>query len=450
MEPDQENDRRSSSNSKIHYLHSADKKSSKSTKNLSIKSKSSKQEEASGSGLVAVNDFIKNSLPSTPVYCLRPAIIKKAVDFFVENFESSKNSTEILYSVKSNPDRQVLVHLFESGIKHFDVASIVEVKLINELFGDKVKMYFMHPIKSRESIKEAYFDFGIRDFSLDSFDELHKILDSTNSAKDLGLHVRLSIPNSHSAIDLSGKFGILPSESVGLLRKVRASATRLGICFHVGSQCMDPVEYRNAIMITKEVVENAKVNLDVLDVGGGFPSIYPGMTPPNLQSYFDEIFDSINQLNLNSKCKIWCEPGRALVAEAGSLVVRVEGRKNNMLYINDGTYGGLFDAGYPGFIYHTKAIRVAKKSALSSQKDAFGFYGPTCDSLDTMKGPFYLPENIGEGDYIEIGQLGAYSRSIRTEFNGFNKNIQIEVKDEPLESMYLNLSPQELSNKFKF
>jgi ornithine decarboxylase len=340
--------------------------------------------------------------------------------------------------------------LFSSGIKHFDVASIVEVKLINELFGDKVKMYFMHPIKSRESIKEAYFDFGIRDFSLDSFDELHKILDATNNAKDLGLHVRLSIPNSHSAIDLSGKFGILPSESVGLLRKVRASAQRLGICFHVGSQCMDPVEYRNAIMITKEVVENAKVSLDVLDVGGGFPSIYPGMTPPNLQSYFDEIFDSINQLNLNGKCKIWCEPGRALVAEAGSLVVRVEGRKNNMLYINDGTYGGLFDAGYPGFIYHTKAIRVAKKSALSSQKDAFGFYGPTCDSLDTMKGPFYLPENIGEGDYIEIGQLGAYSRSIRTEFNGFNKNIQIEVRDEPLESMYLNASSQEISNKFKF
>ena len=450
MEPEQENDRRSSSNSKIHYLHSADKKSSKSIKNSSIKSKNLNQEEASGSGLVAVNDFIKNSLPSTPVYCLRPAVIKKAVDFFVENFESSKNSTEILYSVKSNPDRQVLAHLFESGIKHFDVASIVEVKLINELFGDKVKMYFMHPIKSRESIKEAYFDFGIRDFSLDCFDELHKILDATDNAKDLGLHVRLSIPNSHSAIDLSGKFGILPSESVGLLRKVRASAKRLGICFHVGSQCMDPVEYRNAIMITKEVVENAKVNLDVLDVGGGFPSIYPGMTPPNLQSYFDEIFDSINQLNLNNKCKIWCEPGRALVAEAGSLVVRVEGRKNNMLYINDGTYGGLFDAGYPGFIYHTKAIRVAKKSVLSSQKDAFGFYGPTCDSLDTMKGPFYLPENIGEGDYIEIGQLGAYSRSIRTEFNGFNKNIQIEVKDEPLESMYLTSSSQESSNKFKF
>lgn len=449
MEPEQEYDRRSSSNSKIHYLHSADKKSPKIKKNSIKKSNESNRQEPTSSKLSTVSDFVKNSLPSTPVYCIRPSIIKKAVDFFVQKFESQKNPTEILYSVKSNPDRQVLKHLFDSGINNFDVASIVEVKLINELFGDKVKMYFMHPIKSRESIKEAYFDFGIRDFSLDSFDELHKILDATNNPQDLGLHVRLSIPNSHSAIDLSGKFGILPSESVGLLRKVRASAKRLGICFHVGSQCMDPVEYRNAITITKEVVENAKVSLDVLDVGGGFPSIYPGMTPPNLQSYFDEIFDSINQLNLKKDCKIWCEPGRALVAEAGSLVVRVEGRKNNMLYINDGTYGGLFDAGYPGFIYHTKAIRVAKKSELSSQKDAFGFYGPTCDSLDTMKGPFYLPENIGEGDYIEIGQLGAYSRSIRTEFNGFNKNIQIEVKDEPLESMYLGFS-QELSNKFKF
>ena len=306
MEPEQEYDRRSSSNSKIHYLHSADKKSPKIKKNSVKKSSASSRQDVRVPSLGTVNDFVKNSLPSTPVYCIRPSIIKKAVDFFVQKFESQKNPTEILYSVKSNPDRQVLKHLFESGIKNFDVASIVEVKLIKELFGDKVKMYFMHPIKSRESIKEAYFDFGIRDFSLDSFDELHKILDATGSPRDLGLHVRLSIPNSHSAIDLSGKFGILPSESVGLLRKVRASAQRLGICFHVGSQCMDPVEYRNAVMITKEVVENAKVSLDVLDVGGGFPSIYPGMAPPNLQSYFDEIFDSVNQLNLKKDCKILC------------------------------------------------------------------------------------------------------------------------------------------------
>jgi ornithine decarboxylase len=417
-------------------LHSADKKSPKTKKNSTKKSSELNRQDVRASSLGTVNDFVKNSLPSTPVYCIRPSIIKKAVDFFVQKFDSQKNPTEILYSVKSNPDRQVLTHLFESGIKNFDVASIVEVKLINELFGDKVKMYFMHPIKSRESIKEAYFNFGIRDFSLDSFDELHKILDTTNNPQDLGLHVRLSIPNSHSAIDLSGKFGILPTESCGIIRKIRASAKNFGICFHVGSQCMDPIEYRNAIMITKDVLDNAKVKIDVIDVGGGFPSIYPGMTPPNLQNYFHEIFDALNHLDLSNKCQIWCEPGRALVAESASLVVRVEGRKNQMLYINDGTYGGLFDAGYPGFIYHCKAIRINKKKSLSNTMSSFGFYGPTCDSLDVMKGPFYLPEDIDIGDYIEIAQLGAYSKSIRTEFNGFNLNLQIEVKDKPLESLY--------------
>ncbi|MFM7557188.1 MAG: type III PLP-dependent enzyme [Alphaproteobacteria bacterium] len=384
-----------------------------------------------------IEDFVKTNLPTIPVYCIRPASIKKAVNFFQKEFVSHKNPTEILYSVKSNPDQQVLKHLFNNGIKHFDVASLSEINLINELFGDKnIKMYFMHPIKSPESIAEAYFNFGIKDFSLDSFDELEKIVKATKGAKDLGLHIRLSIPNSHSAIDLSGKFGILPSDSSGLLIKARTVAKTLGICFHVGSQCMDPVEYRNAIMITKEVLEDSGVNLDVLDIGGGFPSIYPTMTPPNLNYYFDEIFDAIEHLNLSKNCKIWCEPGRALVAESGSLVVRVEGKKNHMLYINDGTYGGLFDAGYPGFIYHTKAIRIKSDSKFSGEKIAFGFYGPTCDSLDTMKGPFYLPENIQAGDYIEIAQLGAYSRSIRTEFNGFNKNLQIEVKDQPIESMY--------------
>ena len=206
---------------------------------------------------------------------------------------------------------------------------------------------------------------------------------------------------------------------------------------------MEPTEYRNALNITKEILEQAKVKLDVIDIGGGFPSSYPGMTPPNLSAYFDEIFDSINHMGLDKNCRIWCEPGRALVAESGSLLVRVEARKKNMLYLNDGTYGGLFDAGFPGFIYPSKAMRINNKEALSTKDIPFGFYGPTCDSLDSMKGPFYLPENIAEGDYIEIGQLGADSRSIRTEFNGFNKNLQIEVCDEPMVSMYRDNEEQE-------
>jgi len=396
--------------------------------------------------LKTISKQIEDLKPSIPVYCLRPNSLKKSTNFFIKNFCSLKHSTEVLYSVKSNPDINVLKYLFKYGIKHFDVASIAEIKMIDNLFAENAKMYFMHPVKSRESIKEAYYSHNIRDFSLDSFDELKKILKVTNNAKDLNLHIRLSIPNSHSAIDLSGKFGVLASEAVGLIRKTRSVAKNLGICFHVGSQCMDPIEYRNAIMITKKLLEKSKVKIDVLDIGGGFPSSYPGMTPSSMQTYFDEIFDSINQIALDKDCVIWCEPGRALVAEAVSLVVRVEARKNNMLYLNDGTYGGLFDAGYLGFIYPVKCIRN-EGNEISSNMIPFGFYGPTCDSLDVMKGPFYLPENISEGDYIEIGQLGAYSRSIRTDFNGFNQNIQIEVSDEPIVSLYNQLEEESIKEK---
>ena len=390
------------------------------------------QSTKSGSEYSSIETEIAKIKPSIPVYALRPNGIKKAAGWFLNNFAG-----KVLYSVKSNPDKAALTHLYEAGIRHFDVASLNEVNLISELFP-AAKMYFMHPIKSRESIHEAYFKHNIRDFSLDSFDELEKILQVTNNAKDLALHVRLSIPNSHAAIDLSGKFGILPSESVGLIRKIRTIAKTLGVCFHVGSQCMEPSEYRNAITIVKEILEQAKVRLDVLDVGGGFPASYPGLTPPPLKSYIDEINDAVKSLGIKNSCELWCEPGRALVAESGSVVVRVEARKNQMLYINDGTYGGLFDAGYPGFIYPTKAMRFNNKNALSGNLIAFGFYGPTCDSLDQMKGPFYLPDNIREGDYIEIGGLGAYSKSIRTTFNGFDDILQIEVADQPLISMYEN------------
>lgn len=409
------------------------------------------------SGLAGIEASVSSLKPNVPVYFLRPHSLKKSAKYFLDNFTSFKDFSgknyagEVLYAVKSNPDATVIKYLFDAGIRHFDVASISEINMIANMFGKDAKMYFMHPIKSREAIYSAYFDHGIRDFSLDSFDELKKILDVTNNAKDLGLHIRLSIPNAHSAIDLSGKFGILPSKAVALLRKVRASATRLGVCFHVGSQCMDPTQYRSTLMIVKDLINKAKVELDVVDIGGGFPSVYPGMTPPDMQNYVDEISDAIMQLPLPAHAKIWCEPGRALVAEASSLLVRIEARKNNMLYINDGTYGGLFDAGFPAFIYPTKAHRVKKGSRqLSENKVPFGFYGPTCDSLDVMRGPFYLPENIAEGDYIEIGQLGAYSKSIRTDFNGFNHILQIEVADEPLASMYNEKKDEEDSSSVNF
>ena len=262
-------------------------------------------------------------------------------------------------------------------------------------------------------------------------------MQATNYAKDLNLHVRLAIPCSNSAIELSTKFGILPSQAVDLIKDVAKYSSKTGICFHVGSQCMDPIEYRKAIMIAGDLIEKNKLKIDIFDIGGGFPAKYTSMNPPSIKSYFNEIKDSLKSVNINNECEIWCEPGRSLVAESSSLLVRVEARKDNILYINDGTYGGLFDAGSLEFSFPVRGLRSKNlQEKLDDNMQDFSFYGPTCDSIDFMRGPFYLPKNIKTGDYIEIFQLGSYSKSMRSNFNGFNDFKEIIVEDRPFLSIF--------------
>jgi len=186
--------------------------------------------------------------------------------------------------------------------------------------------------------------------------------------------------------------------------------------------------------VVSKLIRSSGVIIDILDVGGGFPSIYPDMTPPPLADFVSTIVARFEEMPVSETCELWCEPGRALVAEAASLVVKVEMRKNNTLYINDGTYGGLFDAGHPGFIFPVNPI--CRDSSGNSAVNKFSFFGPTCDSLDFMPGPFVLPADIDEGDYIEIGNLGAYSMQLRTEFNGFDRTELVRVEAVALLSMY--------------
>ena len=367
--------------------------------------------------------------PSLPQPVFRPRALKSAVKAFTQNFRGTT-----MYAVKTNPEAYVLKALFAAGIRTFDVASLQEVILIRQLFGMDVSIYFMHTVKSRAAIHEAYHTHGVRAFSLDSADELNKIMEETGGAKDLHLFVRLAIPNSYAEISLSDKFGINLAEAGGLLRAARKKAKKVGLCFHVGSQCMHPDAYRIAIRMAWQVVRKSRVKIDFLDVGGGFPSVYPGMVPPSLSLYFDAIREEFENRPAGlENTQLLCEPGRALVAESGSVLVRVELRKGEFLYLNDGTYGSLFDAGTPQFIFPSKVMR----EGASSSHQPYSFFGPTCDTLDFMKGPFFLPEDVREGDYIEIGQLGAYGATMRTRFNGFGAMHDVVTVDEPpLMSMY--------------
>ncbi len=380
----------------------------------------------------SVEELVNQLRPDKPVYCIRKNSILSASKYFQKRFPG-----ETLFAVKTNPHPEVIKTLIKSGIDQFDVASIEEIKTVRK-FSQSVKCSFMHTVKSKESISEAYFNYGIKTFALDTKDELIKIIKSTSNAKDLELFIRVSVSNEHAEIDLSKKFGALNSEAVGLLRLAKNHSNKIGLSFHVGSQCMHPISYAKGIAEIGNVIKKTKIVPDYINVGGGFPTIYPDLIPQSLENYFEEIEKNLKNLKLKKLPKIICEPGRALVAESGSTIVRVDLRKKQKLYINDGTYGTLFDAGTPNIVFPSKMIKDSSNKIISKKLTAFDFYGPTCDSMDYMKGPFLLPNNIKENDYIELGQLGAYGLTFRTQFNGFYSNEIYEVEDKPIMSLYGN------------
>jgi ornithine decarboxylase len=378
--------------------------------------------------------------PVQPVTLIRPHAARRAARFFVEKFPGRS-----IYAVKANPSPDLIALLWDSGITHFDVASIAEVRLVAGLLPEAT-LCFMHPVKAEEAIREAYFDHGVRTFSLDTEEELEKIVRATGHATDLTLCVRVRVSSEHSKLSLASKFGAAPDELRSLLIAARQASDALGVCFHVGSQAMTPAAYAEAMERVRAAVVTAGVTVDVVDVGGGFPSSYPGMEPPPLEVYFDVIHKAFESLPVSYSSELWCEPGRALCAEYSSLIVRVEKRRGDELYINDGAYGALFDAAHIGWRFPVELLRDEPSHARDM---AFSFYGPTCDDLDHMTGPFMLPADVEAGDYIEIGMLGAYGCAMRTGFNGFGSVETYEVTDEPMTSLYVEAPAKIASNVVK-
>ena len=369
--------------------------------------------------------------PTQPVTLVRPHAARRAARFFLSKFPGTS-----MYAVKANPSADLIRTLWDTGLTHYDVASIAEVRLVHEVAPNAV-LCFMHPIKPPEAIAEAYHSHGVRVFSLDSIDELDKIVAATSKngvpATDLTLCVRLRVSSSHSKLSLASKFGVHADEAAPVLMAARQVADALGICFHVGSQAMSPQAYGDAMAQVRAAIVGAGVTVDIVDVGGGFPSIYPGMEPGRLEAYFEVIHRAFEALPISYSAELWCEPGRALCAEYSSVLVRVEARKGDVLYINDGAYGALFDAAHIDWRFPVELVRDTASRARDME---FSFWGPTCDDMDYMRGPFALPADIAAGDYIEIGMLGAYGAAMRTGFNGFTAGETVIVCDEPMDTLY--------------
>ena len=375
--------------------------------------------------------------PDEPVILNRPHAAARAARFFVEKFPGRS-----LYAVKANPSPDLLRVLWDGGITHYDVASIAEVRLVRGVLPEAT-LCFMHPVKTAAAIAEAYEVHGVRTFSLDTHEELDKIVAATATADgtpadDLRLCVRLRVSSEYAELSLASKFGIDLADAAPLLQAARQVSDWLGICFHVGSQAMTPFAYVQALERVRAAIVDAAVTVDIVDVGGGFPSVYPGMEPPPLEDYFDVIHRAAESLPVSYSSELWCEPGRALCAEYNSLVVKVEKRRGSELYINDGAYGALYDAAHVGWRFPVSCLTDARSEKLEN----FSFYGPTCDDADFMNGPFELPADIRAGDYVEIGMLGAYGAAMRTAFNGFGQGAAVEVTDEPMASLYTGGRPE--------
>jgi ornithine decarboxylase len=372
-------------------------------------------------------ELLQHRRPERPVLALRPHAALRAANWFLSNFPG-----RVLYAAKANDAPEVIDALVAAGIRAFDVASLVEIERVAKVAD--AELYFMNPVKSRGAIARAYREFGVRSFAFDSDEELDKVVAETGGADDLTLFLRVACPNTHSLIPLEGKFGVSSEDAPALLLRARQIARRLGITFHVGSQAVVPAAFGEALRQIGQLIVASGVMVDAVDIGGGFPSRYPHSDPPELQSFMDEIVRAADELAVKHSCELLCEPGRALVAEAESVIVRVDARRGNALYVNDGAFGTLFDAAYSGFRFPARLVMTSRRK--TKPVADFTLYGPTCDSSDYLPGPFVLPACVREGDYIEIGQVGAYGRVLANRFNGFGEYDEVILTDAPMLSMY--------------
>ncbi|MBV9992573.1 MAG: type III PLP-dependent enzyme [Alphaproteobacteria bacterium] len=364
-----------------------------------------------------IEEVVERLKPAEPVYVLHPGRFQQAARRFLDLFPG-----DTLYAVKANPAPQVLDQVYGGGIRHFDTASLPEIELIKGRFPD-AHCHFMAPVRQVGVARAAFERFGVTDFVVDCDFELDKLLAEIKTPAKARIFVRIATPLGGAMLELSSKFGATTEDAAALLKRVAASGAQPCLTFHVGSQCLSPFSYAQAVEMARRTATMAGVEIRALDMGGGFPAPYPGNDVPPHHWYFDTIKEALATFGPTHP-PVLCEPGRALIAEGLSLIVQVVLRKGESLYLNDGVYGSFDELTLPGWTAHYahKVFALDKKGRaleVTGENKPFRAYGPTCDTLDVLPRPLMLPEGIAAGDFIVFEDMAAYSVALRTAFNGF-------------------------------
>lgn len=372
--------------------------------------------------------------PDEPVYCFRPRVLARDVKTFLLAFPG-----KTAYAVKTNGEPFVLSTIAAAGVTSFDVASRHEFEAVRAVAPAAEQLY-MHPVKAQSDIRRALETHGIRTLALDHPDEFDKIRLAVQALDldpgTISLFVRLAT-KGHAAYELSKKFGAAPAQAVDLLQRADRYGFRSGLCFHVGSQVEEISTYDTALALAAQVRASAKVKIVGLDIGGGFPAPYgrdprgPEKGVPDPARLVADIASDVARHGFDD-VELVAEPGRVMVARSLSVIVRVLLRDGKRIYINDGIWGSLSDSWTGKITLPARLIpdpaRKQRRPGDPSRLDDFRVCGVTCDSVDILSRPFWLPSTVDTGDFIEIGHIGAYSLSLRTRFNGFYPDTFVEVE----------------------
>lgn len=369
----------------------------------------------------SVAELLEAHRPAEPVYCVFPHEYVESARHFVAGFPG-----RVLYAVKANIYPQAVNPMIEGGVRHFDCASLPEIQAVNALRDDAI-CYFMTPVRIRGTARAAQAKFGVRHFLVDHLSGIPLLSEEIDMPSSV-VFARMAVSHESAMADLSKRFGAPPSDIPSILQAIVDAGAEPALAFNVGSSVTSPEAYSHSMRVATDVLEKLPFKIRLLDIGGGFPKPYPGFEVPPLDEYFDAIRRDIGSLPLAENAEILGEPGRALASPGMSAIVEVCLRKENRLFLNDGMYGIFWELRFKGHDrYPVRAWRDGK--LLDGKLNSFRLFGPTCDSLDELPGDVELPADIRPGDHLEFGQIGAYSLSGRTSFNGFHSEQIVIIAD---------------------
>ncbi len=335
------------------------------------------------------------------------------------------------YAVKANPDPAIVKTLFDLG-SSFDVASLPEFRTVYENIRDMPekerqdwiwdKIIYANPIKANETLME------LDPYKpLVTFDNKEEIIKIRQYAPNAGLALRIRVPNTGAMAELSSKFGAGPGEAVDLILEAYRNGLEVeGLSFHVGSQTTNFENFVQAINLAAHIFREARERgyekMNLLDIGGGFPAPYDDSVKP-LEELSRKINTELDRL-FPPEIEIIAEPGRFMVATAGTSVSKIIGKalRDGKLcyYIDDGVYHT-----FSGVIFDHCRYRL--ESFKKGPTQICTVFGPTCDALDVISMAEELPYNLERGDLLYSRNIGAYSGASSTYFNGFPPATVIHV-----------------------